>query len=78
MRRHGFDPWVGKMPWRRKWQLTPVFLPGKFHGQRSLVGNSPWGHKESDMTERMSTNTQTKEAKKKIMNLNIRYLSFND
>ena len=38
-----FDPWVGKMPWRRKWQPTPVFLPGRFHGQRSLVGYSPWG-----------------------------------
>ena len=41
----------GKIPWRRKWQLTPVFLPGESHGQRSLVGYSPWGHKESDTTE---------------------------
>ena len=48
----GFDPWVGKIPWRRKWQPTPVFLPGESHGQRSLVGYSPWGRKESDMTER--------------------------
>ena len=39
--------------WRRKWQPTPVFLPGKSHGQRSLVGYSPWGHKESDMTEQL-------------------------
>ena len=39
------------MPWRRKWQPTPVFLPGEFHGQRSLAGYRPWGHKESDMTE---------------------------
>ena len=39
------------MPWRRAWQPTPVFLPGKSHGQRSLVGCHPWGHKESDMTE---------------------------
>ena len=46
-----FDPWVGKIPWRRKWQLTPVFLPGESHGQRSLVGYSPGGHKELDMTE---------------------------
>ena len=38
-------------PWRRKWQPAPVFLPGKFHGQRSLAGYSPWGRKESDMTE---------------------------
>ena len=48
---HGFDPWVGKILWRRKWQPTPVFLPGKSHGQRSMVGCSPWGRKESDMTE---------------------------
>ena len=46
-----FDPWVGKMPWRRAWQPTPVFLPGESHGQRSLAGYSPWGHRESDMTE---------------------------
>ena len=39
-----FSPWVGKISWRRKWQPTPVFLPGKSHGQRSLVGYSPWGH----------------------------------
>ena len=45
------DPWVGKIPWRRKWQPTPVFLPGESHGQRSLVGYSPWGYKESDTTE---------------------------
>ena len=47
-----FDSWVGKIFWRRKWQPTPVFLPGKFLGQRSLVGYSTWGHKESDTTER--------------------------
>ena len=40
-------------PWRRRWQPTPVLLPGKFHGQRSLVGYSPWGRKESDMTEQL-------------------------
>ena len=49
-RRWGFDPWVGRIPWRRKWQPTPVFLLGKSHGQRSLVGYSPWGHKELDMS----------------------------
>ena len=49
--RQGFDPWVGKIPWRKKWQPPPVFLPGKSHGQRSLVGYSPWGCKESDTTE---------------------------
>ena len=46
-----FDPWVGKVPWRRVWQPTPVFLAGESHGQRSLMGCSPWGHKESDTTE---------------------------
>jgi len=46
--RPGFDAWVGKIPWRREWLLTPVFLSGEFHGQRSLEGYSPWGHKESD------------------------------
>ena len=49
-----FDPWVGKIPWRRAWQPTPVFLPGKSHGQRSLVGYSPQGHKELDMNEATS------------------------
>ena len=49
-RRHRFEPWILKNPWRRKWQHTLVFLPGKFHGQRSLVGYSPWGRKESDTT----------------------------
>ena len=48
-----YDPWAGKIPWRRKWQPTPVFLPGKSHGQRSLVGYSPWGRKESDTTKRL-------------------------
>ena len=50
-RRPGFVSWVRKIPWRREWQPTPVFLPGEFQGQRILVGYSPWGHKESDMTE---------------------------
>ena len=52
-----FDPWAGKIPWRRKSQLIPVFLPGEFHEQRGLVGYSPWGHKESDMTEGLNTHT---------------------
>ena len=54
--RPGFDTWVGKIPWRRIWQPTPVFLLGKSHGQRSLVGYSLWGCKESDMTERLHFN----------------------
>ena len=49
--RPGFRPWVGKIPWGGKWQPTPVLLPGKFHGWRSLVGYSPWGHRELDKTE---------------------------
>ena len=58
-KRHGFDLWVGKIPWERKWQPAPVFLSGEFHEQRSLVGYSPWDHKELDMTERLSTYTHT-------------------
>jgi len=50
-RRTRSDTWIGKIPWRRKRQPTPVFLPGESHGQRSLVGCSPWGCKESDATE---------------------------
>ena len=46
----GVHPWVTKIPWRRKWQLISVFLPRESHKQRSLVGYSPWGHKELDMT----------------------------
>ena len=46
-----FDPWVGEMPWSRKWHPTPVFLLGKFHVQRSLEGYSPWGCKQLEMTE---------------------------
>ena len=53
-RRGRFNPWVGKIPWRSKWQPTPVFLPGKSHGQKSLLGHSPWGHKESDMIEKLT------------------------
>ena len=53
-RRPGFYPWVGKIPWRRRWQPTLVFWPGESHGQRSLAGYSPWGPKESD-----GTNTHT-------------------
>ena len=51
MKETKFDPWVGKISWRREWLPTPEFLPGEFRGQRSLEGYSPWGHKESDTTE---------------------------
>ena len=48
------ETWVGKIPWRRKWEPTAVFLPRKSRGQRSLAGYSPWGSKESDMTEQLT------------------------
>ena len=51
----GFNPWVRKMPWIRKWGVTTVFLDGKSHGQRSLVGYSPKGLKESNTTEWVNT-----------------------
>ena len=54
MQETGFDPWVKKIPWRRKWQPTPVFLPGESHGQKRLVAYHPWGWKESDRTERLN------------------------
>ena len=47
----GFDPWVGKIPWRREWQSMPVFLPGESHEQRSLMGSRPWSHTEPHTTE---------------------------
>ena len=58
--RQGFNPWVGKIPWRRKLQPTPVFLPGESHGQRILSGYSPWGRKELDMTEVTEKTAQRK------------------
>ena len=57
-RRCRFDSWVGKIPWRRKWQSTPVVMPGKSHGQRSLAGYSLWGLKESDTTACMNEYTR--------------------
>ena len=53
-----FDPWVGKIPSRRKWQPAPIFLPGKSHGQSRLMGYNPKGQKKSDNTEKISTHTQ--------------------
>ena len=58
-KRHGFNPWVGKIPLRRKWQPTPIFLPGEFHGQRSLAGYSSWGCKELDTTKHKYKQAQT-------------------
>ena len=54
LQKTGFDPWVRKISWRREWLHIPEFLPGESHGQRSLVGYSPWGHKELDTTEGLS------------------------
>ena len=64
-RDRGSDPWVGKIPWSRKWQPPPVFLPGKSRRHRSLLGYSPWGRKESDMTEHACTHAglETKTTK---------------
>ena len=66
----GFNPWFGKIPWRGEWQPIPIFLPGEFHGQGSLVGYSPWGIKELEMTEQLTLslhfkrNTSQKEKKR--------------
>ena len=56
---HGFDPWVGKIPWRRKWQPTPILVPGKSHGQRRLADYSLWGRKELDTTEHSTAKSYT-------------------
>ena len=52
-----FDSWVRKIPWRRKWQPTPIFLPGKSHGQRNLGGYSPWSHKSWTQLSNLTTTT---------------------
>ena len=56
-KRHGFSPWVGMIPWSKEWQPTPVFLPGKSHGQRNLMGYSPWCCRKLDTTEHTQTHT---------------------
>ena len=60
LKRWRLSPWVGKVSWRREWQPTPVFLPGKSHGQRSLVGYTPWSFEEWNMTEWPNTNMRTR------------------
>ena len=57
-KKHGFDPWVRKSPWKRKRQPTPVYLLGKSHSQRNLAGYSSWGGKESDTIEYTYTGTE--------------------
>ena len=66
--RPGFDPWIRKIHWKRKWQPTPVLLPGKSHDQRSMVGYSPWGCKESDTTESLHF---------RIMNVSVQNVQLN-
>ena len=78
----GSIPGSGKMPWKRKWQLTPVFLPEESHGQRSLAGYRTWGCKESDTTDRLSlcTHTHTPGLKTKwssVLNVSLQK-EFND
>ena len=72
-RRHGFNPWVGKIPWRREWLPTLASLPGEFHGQRSLAGYSSWDHNESDMNEGLTHthNMQKCTKEQKILDLNV-------
>ena len=73
-RRPGFNPWIKKIPWRRKWQLMPVFLPGESHGKRSLVGYSPWGCKESDITEQPSSQNKTTTLENSLAAPQIAYI----
>ena len=65
-RRPEFDPWVGNIHWRRECQPTPVFLPGKFHRQRSQLSYSPWGPKSSGMTEQLTHTTEYMDGNKCI------------
>ena len=71
MQETGFNPWVRKTPWGRKWQLTPVFLPGESQGQRSLVDYSPWGHKDSEATEQLSMHPFSGEGRRAEIELMI-------
>ena len=72
-----FNPWIQKIPWRRKWQPTPVFLPEEFHGRRSLVGYSPWGCKESDTTE-VTAREVIKHFFFNFLLLNLKELAYSD
>ena len=72
-RRRRFDPWVDEIPWRRKWQLMAVFLPGKFHGQRNLVNYTSWGCKELDATEHTNTKTHHPKPWQKALGPRLSY-----
>ena len=69
-----FDPWAGKIPWRREWQPTPVILPGESHEQRSLVGYSPWSRRESDTTEHAYVHARTRTHTHTHTHVLIRFL----
>ena len=73
--RCGFYPWVTKIPWRRKWQPTPAFLPRKFHGQRSLAGHSLWCHKKLDMTEHTHRHSNYYSTSLVVLQSSVKYLS---
>ena len=66
----GFDPWVRKISWRRTWKPTPLFLPGKSHGERSLASYSSWGCKESDSTE-VTANADEEAEQQKLSLMSI-------
>ena len=71
-----FDHWVRKIPWRRAWQSTPVFLPGEFYGQRSLVGYSPWSGKDLDMTKVIDhAHIETAQTKPLLRTVLLEFLS---
>ena len=76
-RRLEFDPWVRKIPWRREWQPTPVFLPGEFSGQRGVAGYSPWACKELDMTKQQLTHNICNILTERICELRTLYSIFN-
>ena len=75
--RPGFDPWVRKIPWRRVWLPTPAFLPEEFHGQRSLANYSPWGLKESYMTEQLRHKTSVSWLELELNTADSRFLENN-
>ena len=75
-RRPWFNHWSGKISWRKVTQPTPVFLPGEFHGQRSLAGYSPWGHKELNVTEWLTLNFHFANKGFKLLSLNYDAVEF--
>ena len=72
-KRHGFDPWVKKIAWKRAWQFTPVFLLGESHGQWRLAGSGSWGHKDRTQLKQLSTHTCMHIIYKNILNILVLY-----